>query len=198
MHSRTGSGQKSVKSVLGEERSVYVRKDLWERCVVSLEWKSNGIMDGESGEEETGWLDSLCLIVTVELYKVSLEVAPTTSQPDMNSKCWLMLQTNVCNGQEVCQFLSLFGVCTLLESKFFLLNVNISMTVGRIFTKIYIFISLSWTFFRKPEKLGSHSGSKWWPGDPDVKDDPNDPLTRWPKWPSSMSDRNLFVDCDNA
>jgi len=35
----------------------------------------------------------------------------------MNSKCRLMLQKNVCNGQEVCQFLSLFGVCTLLESK---------------------------------------------------------------------------------
>ena len=35
----------------------------------------------------------------------------------MNSKCRLMLQTNVCNGQEVCQFLSLFGVCTFLESK---------------------------------------------------------------------------------
>jgi len=36
-------------------------------------------------------------------------------------------------------------------------------------------------FFRKPEKLGSHhTGSKWWPGDPDVKGDPNDPLTRWP------------------
>jgi len=45
----------------------------------------------------------------------------------MNSKCRLMLQTNTCNGQEVCQFLSLFGVCTLLESKilkirFFLLE----------------------------------------------------------------------------
>jgi len=39
------------------------------------------------------------------------------------------------------------------------------MTVGRIFTKIYIFISLSWAFFRKPEKLGSHTRSKWWPGD---------------------------------
>jgi len=35
----------------------------------------------------------------------------------MNSKCRLMLQTDVCNGQEVCQFLSLFGVWTLLESK---------------------------------------------------------------------------------
>jgi len=33
-------------------------------------------------------------------------------------------------------------------------------------------------FFRKPEKLGSHTGSKLRPGDPDVKDDPNDPLTR--------------------
>ena len=54
------------------------------------------------------------------------------------------------------------------------------MTVQRIFTKIYIFISLSWAFFRKPENLGSHIGSEWWPGDPDVKDDPNDPLTRWP------------------
>ena len=40
-----------------------------------------------------------------------------------------------------------------------------------------------WAFFRKPEKLGCHTGSKWWPGDPDVKDDPNDPLTRWPNDP---------------
>ena len=38
-------------------------------------------------------------------------------------------------------------------------------------------------FLRKPEKLGSHTGSKWWHGDPDVKDDPNDPLTRWPNDP---------------
>ena len=56
------------------------------------------------------------------------------------------------------------------------------MTVGRIFTKIYIFISLSWDFFQKLEKLKSHTESKWWPGDPDVKDDPNDPLTRWPNY----------------
>ena len=43
-------------------------------------------------------------------------------------------------------------------------------------------------FFRKPEKLGSHTGSKWWPGDPDVKDDPNDPLIDpVTQWPSSMS-----------
>ena len=34
---------------------------------------------------------------------------------------------------------------------------------------------LLWAFFRKPEKLGSHTRR-----DPDVKDDPNDPLTRWP------------------
>ena len=26
-----------------------------------------------------------------------------------------------------------------------------------------------WAFFRKPEKLWSHTGSKWWPGDQDVK-----------------------------
>ena len=36
-----------------------------------------------------------------------------------------------------------------------------------------------WAFFRKPEKLGSHTGSNWWPGDPDVKDDPNDPVTQF-------------------
>jgi len=37
-------------------------------------------------------------------------------------------------------------------------------------------------FFEIRKKLGSHShtGSKWWPGDPDVKDDP---LTRWPNDP---------------
>jgi len=41
-------------------------------------------------------------------------------------------------------FLSLFGVCTLLESKILkiiILNVNISMTVRRIFTKdIYLYL----------------------------------------------------------
>ena len=36
-----------------------------------------------------------------------------------------------------------------------------------------------WAFFRKPEKLGSHTRSKWWLGDSNVKGDPNDPLTRW-------------------
>jgi len=44
-----------------------------------------------------------------------------------------------------------------------LLNVNISMTVGRIFTKIYVFISLSWAFFRKRENLGRTPGQN---GDP--------------------------------
>jgi len=34
-----------------------------------------------------------------------------------------------------------------------LLNVNISMAVGRIFTKIYIFISLSWAFFKNRKTL---------------------------------------------
>jgi len=59
-----------------------------------------------------------------------------------------MLQTNVCNGQEVGQFL---------------LNVNISMTVGRIFTKIYIFISFSWAFFENRKNSGLT---------PDQNDDP--------------------------
>jgi len=72
-----------------------------------------------------------------------------------------MLQTNVCNGQEVCQFLSLFGVCTLLEDH--LLNVNISMTVGRIFTKIYIFISLSWAFFENRKNWGLTPGQNDYP-----------------------------------
>jgi len=68
------------------------------------------------------------------------------------------LQTNVCSGQEVCQFLSLFGVCTLLESKIFenhLLNVNISMTVGRIFTKkVYLYIFILGFFFEKRKNSG--------------------------------------------
>ena len=39
-------------------------------------------------------------------------------------------------------------------------------------------------FFRKPEKLGSHTGSKWWLGDPDVKDDPNDTHLPGEWWPN--------------
>jgi len=66
-------------------------------------------------------------------------------------------------GKRFASFLSLFGVCTLLESKLlkiiYILNVNISMTVGRIFTKN---ISLSWAFFRKPEKFGSFAAVHHW------------------------------------
>jgi len=122
-----------------------------------------------------------------------------------NSKCRLMLQTNVCNGQEVCQFLSLFGVCTLLESK---------VKFWRSFIK-YQYFNDGWTdfhkkytsylylgLFRKTEKLGSHTGSKWWPGDPDVKDDPNDPLTRWPIDPvpclMAMTNRPGQTRCSGA
>jgi len=47
-----------------------------------------------------------------------------------------------------------------------LLNVNISMTVGRIFTKIYIFISLSWVFFENRKNSGLTSGQN------------DDPVTR--------------------
>jgi len=52
------------------------------------------------------------------------------------------------------------------------------MTAGRIVTKIYIFISLSWAYFKKkPEK---NSGLTPGQNDgPDVKDDPNDPLTQF-------------------
>jgi len=39
-----------------------------------------------------------------------------------------------------------------------LLNVNISMTVGQIFTKIYIFISLSWAFFENRKNSGLTRG----------------------------------------
>jgi len=80
------------------------------------------------------------------------------------------------------------------------------MTVGRIFTKnIYLYKIIEYSsskikvelyctfcifgiFFRKPEKLGSHTGSKWWPGDPDVKDDPKWPIDPVTQWPSSMSE----------
>jgi len=37
------------------------------------------------------------------------------------------------------------------------------------------------TFFRKPEKLGTHTGSKWWPGAPATQ------------WPSSMSGIQLSM-----
>jgi len=84
------------------------------------------------------------------------------------------------------------------------------MTVARIFTKnIYLYIFIL-GFLRKPEKLGSHTGSKWWPGEPDVKDDPNDRVTRWPNDPvpclllcvpvcaghTGEPCRNSWNDCD--
>ena len=52
------------------------------------------------------------------------------------------------------------------------------MTVGRIFTKIYIFISLSWVFSKTGKTRVSYRVKMMtrWPG-----------LERWPKWPSSMS-----------
>jgi len=63
-------------------------------------------------------------------------------------------------GKRFASFLSLFGVCTLLESKLlkiiYILNVNISMTVGRIFTKKYIFIL---GFFSKTGKVRVICGS---------------------------------------
>ena len=91
-------------------------------------------------------------------------------------------------GKRFASFFSLFGVCTLLGSK--ILKI-ISMTVGRIFTKIYIFISLFWAFFRKPEKLGSHTRSEWWPGDqvtrwPERERWPTWPIDPMTQWPSSM------------
>ena len=47
-----------------------------------------------------------------------------------------------------------------------------------------------WAFFRKPEKLGSHTGSKWWPGDPvtgtwkmtQMIHWPSDPMTQFHVW----------------
>ena len=48
-------------------------------------------------------------------------------------------------------------------------------------------------FFRKPEKLRSHTGSKWWPGDPDVKDDR---LTRWPSDPVQCLVRTVRARSD--
>jgi len=114
----------------------------------------------------------------------------------MNSKCRLMLQTNVCNEQEVCQFLSLFGVCTLLESKIlkiiYKMSVNISMTVGRIFTKIYISLYLYLGLFSKTGKTRVSHRVKMmtrWPGRERWPKWPTDPVTQWP---SSMSDLKTF------
>jgi len=66
-------------------------------------------------------------------------------------------------GKRFASFYRCLAFAHFWKSKIFenhLLNVNISMTVGRIFTKKYISTSLSWAFFRKTEKLGSHIASK--------------------------------------
>jgi len=91
----------------------------------------------------------------------------------------LQMSTNVFNGQEVCQFLSLFARFwkvkfwrSFIKCQYF----NDGWTDFHKNIYLYIFIL---GFFSKTGKLGSHTGSKWWPGDPDVKGDPNDPFTRW-------------------
>jgi len=79
-----------------------------------------------------------------------------------------MLQTNVCNGQAVCQFSSLFGVCTLLGRKIFedhLLNV-----IGRLLDEfsqecisLYLYLGL---FFENRKNSGLAPGQN------------DDPVTR--------------------
>ena len=46
------NSQKSVKSVQLMGMSVYGGKDFWKRYVSSLEWKSEGVMDDDSGDRE--------------------------------------------------------------------------------------------------------------------------------------------------
>ena len=67
------------------------------------------------------------------------------------------------------------------------------MTVGRIFTKIYIFISLSWAFFSKIGNTRVSPGQNddpvtRWPGRERWPERPTDPVTQWP---SSMSDERV-------
>jgi len=111
-----------------------------------------------------------------------------------NSKCRLMLQTNVCNGQEVCQFLSLFGVCTLLESKVkfwrsFIKYQYFNDGWTDFHKKIYIFISLSWALSKTGKTRVSQRVKMMtrWPGRERWPKWPIDPVTQWP---SSMSDGN--------
>jgi len=52
------------------------------------------------------------------------------------------------------------------------------------YISLYLYLGL---FVRKPEKLGSHTGSKWWPGDPDSDRWPKWPIDPVTQWPSSMS-----------
>ena len=46
------NSQKSVKSVPLMGMGVYGGKDFWKRYVFSLEWKSEGVMDDDSGDSE--------------------------------------------------------------------------------------------------------------------------------------------------
>jgi len=55
---------------------------------------------------------------------------------------------------------------------------------------LYIFI---WGFFQKPGKPGSHTGSKWWPGDPVTRTWKMTQMTHWPGDPMT-----LFRVCGTA
>ena len=69
----------------------------------------------------------------------------------------------------------------------FLLNVNTSMTVGQISTKIYIIISLSWAFFSKTGKTRvSYTGSNWWLADPVTRTWKMTQMTHWPGDPMTQ------------
>ena len=43
-----------------------------------------------------------------------------------------------------------------------------------------------WAFFRKPEKLGSYTGSKWWPSDPVTRTWKMTQMTHWPGDPMTQ------------
>jgi len=103
----------------------------------------------------------------------------------MNSKCWLMLHTNVCNDKRFASFYRCLAFARFWEVKFwrsFIKCQYFNDDWTEFYKNIYLYIFIL-GFFSKTGKLRSHTGSKWWPGDPDVKDDPNDPLTRWPNDP---------------
>ena len=43
-----------------------------------------------------------------------------------------------------------------------------------------------WAFFRKPENVGSHTGSKWWPGDSVTRTWKMTQMTHWPGDPMTQ------------
>jgi len=61
--------QLSVKS-MQKEGEIYAGKDLWKRNVLSVEWKSDGVMDGEScdDEDEVTWEKSRDKIYNICTY----------------------------------------------------------------------------------------------------------------------------------